>query len=206
MLRVVVPPAAYPVTLAEAKAQLRVPDSCQDTVIQALIPAATKFCQSLVQRVFMLQTMEWVLTRWREDMAVPIAPVLKDGIASIEYIDWQSVTPQTLDPARYVVQTHKDTVRLLPKFGEFWPRVFAGSSEPIVVRFDAGYEDPADIPGNVKASILLMLRHLYTMGENSLTLTRDSVIGLGDKSFGVPQNMETLIPNAVRDLLLDEAW
>jgi uncharacterized phiE125 gp8 family phage protein len=206
MLRVVVPPAGYPVTLAEAKAQLRVTDSSQDTVIQGLIPAATKFCQSLVQRVFVLQTMEWVLNGWREDMTVPIAPVLIDGIASIEYVDWQTVTPQTLDPAHYVVQVRSETVRLLPKFGECWPLVFTRSAEPIVIRFDAGYEDPADIPGNVKPAIMLMLRHLYTMGENSLTLTRDSVIGLGDKSFGVPQNLETLIPNAVRDLLLDEAW
>lgn len=206
MLRIVVPPAGYPVTLEEAKAQLRVSDTSQDSIIQALIPAATKFCQSLVQRVFVLQTLEWVLTCWREDMTVPIAPVLIDGIASVKYVDWQSEAQQTLDPAHYVVRTRGDTVRLLPKFGECWPLVFARSSEPIVIRFDAGYEDPADIPGNVKPAIMLMLRHLYTMGENSLTLTRDSVIGLGDKSFGVPQNMETLIPNAVRDLLLDEVW
>ena len=64
MLRVVTPPASFPVSLAEAKAQLRATDDSNDVLIQALIPAATKFCQSLVQKVFVAQTMEWVLPGW----------------------------------------------------------------------------------------------------------------------------------------------
>jgi len=207
MLRIVTPPASYPITLAEAKAQLRVADSSNDTIIQGLIPAATKFCQSLVQKVFLLQTMEWVMPCWREDMRMPIAPVLADGVASIKYVEWASQAQQTLDPSKYVAQTiGGPSVRLMPAFGSIWPLVFAHSAEPIVIRFDAGYEDPADLPGNVKAAILMMLRHLYSMGENNLTLQRDLVYGLGDKSYQVPTNLLELIPNAVRDLMRDEVW
>src|SRR5262245_1134282 len=122
MLRIVTPPANYPITLAEAKAQLRATDSSNDTIIQGLIPAATKFCQSLVQKVFVLQTMEWVMPCWREDMRMPIAPVLADGVASIKYVDWASQAQQTLDPSRYVVQTiGGPSVRLMPAFGSIWP-------------------------------------------------------------------------------------
>ncbi|MHC2578223.1 putative phiE125 gp8 family phage protein [Bradyrhizobium diazoefficiens] len=206
MLRIVTPPASYPVTLAEAKAQLRVLDSSNDLMIGALIPAATKFCQSLVQRVFVLQTLEWVLPCWRAVLELPIAPVLADQVASIKYVAWATETQATLDPSAYVVQTRGDGVQIVPKFGTCWPLLFARSPEPVVIRFDAGYEDPADLPGNVKVAILLMLRHLYTMGEASLTLTSETVFGVGQQQFAVPANLATLIPDAVRNLMLDEVW
>jgi uncharacterized phiE125 gp8 family phage protein len=207
MLRIVTPPASYPITLDEAKAQLRVADTANDTIIQALIPAATKFCQSLVQKVFVFQTLEWVLPCWRECLEIPIAPVLAADITSIKYVDWNSETLQTLDPSLYVCQTCRGpSVRIVPKFGTCWPLVFTRSPEPIVIRFDAGYENSADLPVNVKPAILLMLRHLYTLGEANLTLTTDTVIGVGSQQFSIPQNIETVIPDAVRNLMLDEVW
>lgn len=206
MLRIVLPPASDPITLAEAKAQLRVTDTSNDLIIAGLIPAATKFCQSLVQRVFVVQTLEWVLPSWRECLEVPIAPVLASQITSIKYVDWATQAQATLDPASYVVQTHGDSVRIVPKFGTHWPLLFARSPEPVVVRFDAGYETPADLPGNVKAAILLMLRHLYTMGEVNLTLASETAVGVGQTQYSVPTNLMTLIPTAVRDLMLSEVW
>jgi uncharacterized phiE125 gp8 family phage protein len=206
MLRIVTPPAGYPVTLDEAKAQLRISDSSNDVIIQGLIAAATKFCQSLVQRVFVAQTLEWVLPCWREVLALPIAPVTSDQVAWIKYVDWSAQTQQTLDPAAYVVQPVNGSIRIVPAFGKFWPLVFARSSEPVVIRFDAGYEDSADLPDNVKPAILLMLRHLYTMGETSLTVMSETVYGVGQTQYAVPANLQTLIPTAVRDLMLDEIW
>ncbi|MET4170970.1 putative phiE125 gp8 family phage protein [Bradyrhizobium sp. LA6.1] len=209
MLRIVTPPASYPVSVAEAKAQLRIAsgDISNDVMVEALIPAATKFCQSLVQRVFVLQTLEWVLPCWRSSLDLPIAPVLADQVVSIKFVDWAGETQVTLDPSAYVLQTIGGPgVRIVPKLGTCWPLLFARSPEPVVVRFDAGYEDPAELPGNVKVAILLMLRHLYTMGEASLTLTSDTVFGVGQQQFAVPANLQTLIPDAVRNLMLDEVW
>ena len=206
MLRIVTPPASYPVTLEEAKAQLRITDTSNDTIIQALIPAATKFCQSLVQKVFVVQTFEWVLPCWRDCMEIPIAPVIPGQIASIKYVDWATQTQQTLAPSDYTVQPKGPSVRIFPAFGKLWPLSFVHASEPIVIRFDAGFEDPSDLPGNVKAAILLMLRHLYTMGETSMTVMSDTVFGVSQTQYNVPANLQDLIPGAVRDLMLDEIW
>src|SRR5882757_6825137 len=105
MLRIIDKASADPVSLAEAKAQLRVTDSSNDVLIKALIPAATNFVQSLVQRVFVSQTLEWVLPCWRDELGIPIAPVTKDDVASIKYVDWVTQSQQTLDPSLYIVQT-----------------------------------------------------------------------------------------------------
>jgi uncharacterized phiE125 gp8 family phage protein len=206
MLRIIDKASADPVSLAEAKAQLRVSDSSNDVLIKALIPAATNFVQSLVQRVFVSQTMEWVLPCWRDELGIPIAPVTKDDVASIKYVDWVTQSQKTLDPSLYVVQTRGDSVAIFPKFGTIWPLVFSFSPEPIVIQFDAGHDDPTDLPGNVKVAILLQLRHLYNMGEVNLTLRKDTVFGLGEKQFQLTPEITTLIPDVVKNLVLDQVW
>ncbi|MBN8987429.1 MAG: hypothetical protein J0H42_04235 [Rhizobiales bacterium] len=204
-LRIADAATAYPVSLAEAKAQLRVVDASNDVVIKALIPAATKLVQSIVQRVYARQTLEWVLTSWRRELLVPVAPVAIDDVSSIKYVDWTTQSMQTLDRADYVVQTRGDSVAIFPRFGTCWPIVFAHSPEPIVVTFDAGYE-PADVPENVKVAIMLQIRHLYSMGEANLTLRRDLVIGVGEKQYELRPEFATMIPDAVTGLVLSEVW
>jgi uncharacterized phiE125 gp8 family phage protein len=208
MLRIVEKPTSDPVSLAEAKAQLRIPSgsTTNDIIVQGLIPAATRFVQSLVQRVFVPQVLEWVLPAWRHELCIPIAPVAKDGINSIKYVDWSTETERTLDPSLYVVQPKGASVRIFPKFGTAWPLVFSFASEPIVVNFDAGYEDPTDLPANVKAAILLEIRHLYSLGEVNPALVRDSVMGIGEKQFRLTPDTAGLIPDAVRNLVLSEVW
>jgi uncharacterized phiE125 gp8 family phage protein len=206
MLRIVDKPTTDPVSLAEARAQLRVADTSNDLVIKALIPAATRIVQSLVQRAFVSQTLEWVLPHWRVALDIPVAPVVAAGINSIKYVDWITQTQQTLDPSLYVVQTVGESVRIIPKFGTIWPIVFSFAPEPVVINFDAGYEDPADLPDNVKVAIMLEIRHLYSLGETNPTLRKDTVFGLGEKQFQLTPDTATLIPNAVRDLVLSEVW
>jgi len=205
-LRIVEPADSDPVSLAEAKAQLRAADSSNDVVIKGLIPAATKFVQSIVQRVFVQQTLEWVLPCWRAELCIPVAPVVAAGIKSIKYVDWTTRAQLTLDPGDYVIQPRGPSVAIFTKFGGFWPVVFAHSSEPIVVRFEAGYEDADEIPANVKVAILLQIRHLYSMGERNPSLTKDLVFGLGEKQFQIPAGYADLIPDVVTSLVFDEAW
>jgi hypothetical protein len=52
-----------------------------------------------------------------------------------------------------------------------------------VIKFEAGYDDLSDLPGNVKVAILLQLRHLYSLGEVNLTLRKDTVFGVGEQQF-----------------------
>ena len=206
MLRLVDRPSSYPVSLAEAKAQLRVTSTSSDALINGLIAAATAHCETLVQRAFVPRTFEWVLPCWRAELCIPIAPVVAAGITSIKYVEWASQSQQTLDKTAYVVQTRGDSVAIIPKFGTFWPLVFTHAAEPIVIQFDAGYDDIGDLPGNVKAAILLQLRHLYSLGETNLALSSETVFGVGQKQYAASADLASVIPDAVRQLMLAEVW
>lgn len=206
-LRLVDKPTTYPVTLAEAKAQLRITNSSNDALIQGLIAAATRHCETLVQRVFAQRSFEWILPCWRQELCIPIAPVAASDVTSVKYVDWVSQAQQTLDKSAYVVQTRSgDSVAIIPKFGTVWPLSFSFAAEPIVVAFDAGYENISDVPPNVKAAILLQLRHLYSLGERNPGLVKDSVIGVGEKGWQASADVANIIPNAVTQLMLAEVW
>jgi hypothetical protein len=84
--------------------------------------------------------------------------------------------------------------------------VFPLSPEPVVVNFTAGYQDPVDLPANVKAAILLQIRHLYSLGEFNAALRKDSIYGLGEKQFQLTPETAGLIPQAVNNLMLPEVW
>jgi uncharacterized phiE125 gp8 family phage protein len=205
-LRVVEKPTSYPVSLAEAKAQLSVTDGASDTLIAALIAAATSHCEGLVQRSIARRTYEWVLTGWRSELCIPIAPVVAADVASIKYVSWTDRQQATLDPASYVKQTRGESVAIFPQWGSFWPPAFVPSPEPIVVRFAAGYENLADVPPNVKVAILLQTRHLFNLGERDATMTTDTVVGVGSQQFQSSAEARAVLPKAVQDLMLLEAW
>jgi uncharacterized phiE125 gp8 family phage protein len=191
MLRTVTPASADPISLAEAKAHLRIDFADDDDLITALISAATMQAQALVQRRFVTQTVEWVLDGWRPRICLPIAPVAKDGVKSIKYIDWVDQQQITLDPSRYVVQTDRDSVSIIPTFATIWPIVFPYSPEPIVIQFDVGVA-PADVAPNIKAAVKLIVAHLY---EN-----RQSVVVDASRVQAIQ------LPQGVEALLASELW
>lgn len=206
MLRISQRPAGYPVSLDEAKAQLRITGTADDALINGLIGAATVHCEALVQRAFVPRTFQWVLAHWRHVIEIPIAPVAAAGVTSIKYVDWASEAQQTLDQAAYVVQTKGDSVRIFAKFGTCWPVLFSNAPEPIVIEFDAGYEDIDDLPPNVKAAILLQIRHLYSLGARDPGLIKDSTIGVSELGWQSSADVAKMIPDAVVSLMLAEVW
>lgn len=206
MLRVTDAAAGDPVSLDEAKAQLRIDDTSEDALVTALISAATLSAQAQTQRLFMDQTVEWVLDRWWPAIDLPIAPVFKGGVNSIKYVDWITQEQLTLDPSLYVVKTRGVTVRIVPTFGTSWPVLYRDSPEPVVINFDVGYADASKVPLNVKQAILLTVRHLYSLGEQNIFVHRDSVQGLGDKYVQVDPGAVTLLPDAASLMLLPELW
>ncbi|MEY9674544.1 head-tail connector protein [Bradyrhizobium elkanii] len=190
MLRTVQAATAYPITLDEAKAHLRVDHNDEDDTIQGMIVAATIAAQNECQRRFVTQTVEWVLQHWCGGRIVlPIAPVAKDGIVSITYTDLAGVE-QTLPTEQYVVQTLGYTVRIIPPMGSIWPLVKRDAPEPIVIQFKVGTAVD-QIEANVKAAIKLTLGHLY---ENRENVTVDA------------RSVAVQLPQGAQALLLSEVW
>jgi len=157
-LRLVTPPAAEPISLADAKLDLKVETTDDDVLIAAHIQAAREQAEHILGRSLMPQTWELLLDAFPAD-AIQLARSPVSAIVSVSYTDADGAE-QTLDPADYTLDADNLPGWLLPAYGTSWPGT-RDVINAVRVRFTAGYADAAAVPAGVRAWMLLRLRHLY---------------------------------------------
>jgi len=92
-LEIVTPPAAEPVTRAEAALFMRYTGSLQNDVIDALITAARKYVESWTNRTLVTTTYAYYIEDLCNEIILPVSTV--NSITSILYQDSDD-TQQTL--------------------------------------------------------------------------------------------------------------
>jgi uncharacterized phiE125 gp8 family phage protein len=162
-----VAPSIKPVSLAEAKAHLDIGYSEKDTLITALIAAATDHLDGwagILGRCLVEQT-------WRQDyndfcrcLRLPLFPVI--SVSSVKYDDADGVE-QTVSASDY--QLLADEIGAFVRFNDDYSYPSVDDDGPSVrVLYKAGYanggSDPnftSTVPDGIKHAILLMVRHWF---------------------------------------------
>lgn len=184
MLSQIVAPAAPALTLAQARMQLKVPDSQHDEdplLADVFIPAITERGESATRRQFIRAT--WTLTRrafpWEYWIEIPKPPLI--DLVSITYVDSAGVT-QTFDSANYIVEKPvgprcaRGRVSLV--YGAIWP-LTRPQAAAVTLTFKAGYgDDDSAIPSLLKVGMLMDLGTLWA--------NREAVITDGAKVVEIP--------------------
>lgn len=164
----VTPPAATPVSLAEAKAHLRIDGNDEDVLVTALIAAAVAHLDGwsgILGRALVTQTWQQDLDQFpRDRIALPLAPV--QSITSVGYRDTDG-EEQTLDSPAYVLTMRAGTTAVERTDGAEWPST-ARRPDAVRVTFVAGYGNAAAVPADIKSAILLMVGDLYAHRETAL--------------------------------------
>lgn len=182
-LSLVTAPAAEPITLAEAKAHLRVDITDDDSLITALITAARQHVEVITRRQLITATWDLTLDTWPDGdtILVPLPPL--QSVTSITYKD-SAGTVYTLPTIDYIVDTAEEPGRVVLAYGKTWPSTTLYPAGAITVRFTAGYGAAAAVPQAIKQALLLMIGHWY---EN-----REAVAG-GTVQREVPFAVEALL-------------
>jgi len=198
-LRLISPPAVEPMTLAEARAQLRLtatgspathPD---DSLLTAYIKAAREWLDGKdgeLGRQLVTATWELVLDTFpANEIRIPLPPL--QSIVSIKYDDPAQVE-QTISVANYVVDTASQPGWILPVDGYSWPETL-DSINTVRVRFKAGYGDAAsDVPAPLIVAVKLLMSHMYQH--------RTPII-VGTSAQSLPIDLESFIARYRVDLL-----
>jgi uncharacterized phiE125 gp8 family phage protein len=152
-----IPPAIEPLTLAEAKAHLRVEHSDEDGLISALIKAARSHVEAATRRALITQRWRLVRDCWPFDGQLTLAPApLKQLVAARIYNS--DGTTQALDLAAFIVDKVGAVLTLTPGAVVAPGRIAAG----IEIDVDAGYGDAAaDVPEPLRQAMRLLLTHWY---------------------------------------------
>lgn len=162
--RVTTEPASEPVTLAEAKAHLRVLHSAEDDLITALIVAARQKAEAFLGRALITQTREVTLDRWpsayvdgHEDIELPGGKLT--SITSVTYTASDG-TATVWGAGNYVADTLREVGRVYLAHGVSWPALRSGPNG-VRIRYVTGYGNAAAVPSLIKAGMLLYVGHLY---------------------------------------------
>lgn len=172
-------PAVEPVTLVEAKAQLRVEHSDEDTDISRLIAAARERCEDITGRAIIDQTLRLDMDRWpsrphlegqdRNAIVLPRPPV--SSVTSVQYYDTDGVLQTLVDGTDYVVHVSDPETRITPAYGTTWPSL-RNRTAAVQVTYVAGYGDAStDVPDILRHGMLMLIEHFNRNKGDEVTGT-----------------------------------
>ena len=145
-------PAALPISVAEAKAQMRVEGNDDDTIIERLVNAAVAFVdvQGVLGRAMITQTWgEWLAPN-PSTVLLSLGPV--QSVSAIKYYDVDGVL-QTATLADFNVFGTPNRITITPKTGKAWP-ITQNRDDAIKIEYVIGY-------GASSTSVPQTVRHAW---------------------------------------------
>ena len=154
----IVPPASEPLSLAEAKAHLRLDTADEDDLVTALIIAARQIVEKHTGLALLTQTWRIVADSWPAlpPVRLPLRPFA--SLAAVRVFDQANVAT-LLAPATYFVDAQPYAARL--QFANTPPapgRAIAGIELDVVAGFGAA---PATVPEPLRLAIRMLVAHWF---------------------------------------------
>lgn len=166
------PPVVEPVSLADAKAHMRVDGPEEDQLISALTTAARLHVERLAGLALITQKWSVLLDGWPDGQAIelPLAPIR--SVDSLKVYGDDDVAT-VIDPAQYHADLASRPARLVRRSTVYWAppgRVANG----IEIDITAGYGAAAgDVPETLRRAILLLAAHWF---ENRAAVEEGSAL------------------------------
>jgi len=139
-----------PISLEQARAQLKAETDEQDDEIRDFISDAAGWVERYTGHILEARTVEETFCGFRP-VSIRAWPLLPATVPTITYTGPDGAT--VTENARLDVAARPG--RVMPAVGAFWP--FRDSGQRFTVSVRAGYEDPADVPGNLRRAMLVLI-------------------------------------------------
>lgn len=137
-----------------------------DDLLTDIIAAAREHVEDITRRALLTQTWDYYLDEW------PRADYIKlpfGNLATVTSISWKDTdgTETTLTVTTdYLVETNGEGCgRIVLPYGESWPSGSLYPSNPIKIRFVAGWTTAAGIPSKIRTAIKLVCADMYSNRE-----------------------------------------
>lgn len=158
-LTLVTPPTVWPVTLAEAKTQVRVTHTAEDSYISTLIKAATRYVEQTLSMSIAEQTWQLTLDAFADAIELPRGPV--QSVDEFEYLDSDGL-PVAVSDDLYTADFVSRSPWLVLNSGESWPTTL-DAVNVVAITYTAGMET---VPEDLRHAILVQIQLLYERGSD----------------------------------------
>ncbi len=152
-------PAIEPITLAEAKAHLRVDGTDEDQLISSLILTSRLHIEAALGLALITQSWRLLLDKWPKtgEVRMPLRPL--QAISDVKVYD-TSGTPSQVSTGNYVADVTGNPGRLVAT-GLGLP-IPGQKANGIEIAFTAGYGDAqTDVPAPIRQALLMLVAHWY---------------------------------------------
>ncbi len=174
-LKVTTPPTVDPVTVAQAKAQLKILHSNEDQYLLGLIKVACEWAQDYTRLAFLTQTLTAQYPSWPSPMTPNCAKVDSTFLLPhppLQLVNWVKYydttdTLITYDPTKYVVDIIQSPGTVRVKNTSYntpsVPCLSTNFVNPVSISYKAGFGDAAaSLPARIQQAVLIMVAHLYS--------------------------------------------
>jgi|694.fasta_scaffold14622_7 uncharacterized phiE125 gp8 family phage protein len=165
-------PAVEPVTLAEAKAHLRVDADTDDTYIGTLITAAREWVEQYLDRALIHQQYVMRLDSFPYEFELPRPPMVASGTATTVAVTYTlgDDSTATLSASQYRVDRSATPGVVRQLRAGTWPANL-DDQNAVTVTWWAGYgTSGASVPAAIRHAMLMLVGHWYD-GSRSGVLT-----------------------------------
>jgi len=157
-------PAVEPITLAEAKAHLRVDTDAEDTLIQSLVMASRLHIEAALDIALITQSWRYRRDGWppSRTLTLPLRPV--QSLTSVKVYSADD-TSQALDTDAFILDGAASPARLVWRGNGRAPAPGLAANG-VEIDFIAGHGDAAsDVPQPIRQALLLLIAHWYENRE-----------------------------------------
>lgn len=160
----ITPPTEQPISLDQLKTHSRIDINDHDTLLDALIGAATEHVEAHTRRALCTQTWRLTLDEWPagDTIVLPLPPL--QSVTAVRYIDEDGATT-TWAASNYVVDTDSEPGRVVRKRGVSWPSVALREASGVQIEFVCGYGGMGEQPLAIKQALLLLCGNWYENTE-----------------------------------------
>ena len=177
-LELVTPPLAQPISLAEAKSQLRVEHNDDDTIISRLIGVAVAYVDATGALGACMMTQTWGQWLGQNPGTVTLLLGPVQSVSAVKYYDVNNVL-QTDTLSNYNILGTKTRTIVAPKNGFNWPTTFQ-RDDAIQIQYVCGYGGTSySVPQNVRHAMMMLVAHHYENRELELIGTISKTLPYG---------------------------
>ena len=177
-------PTVEPITLTEAKEQLRVDHSDHDSMITGLIQAAREQVEAMCGRAIVQQTRIAYFDRWPDKVFKLLYPEIR-SITHIKYTDADG-DQETFAATNYTLDPGSEPGRVVLGYQKVWPSVTLNEEDyPIEIKYICGYapdesgdtpDYTASVPERIKLACRLLVESMYLGSPVDYSKYRDNAI------------------------------
>jgi uncharacterized phiE125 gp8 family phage protein len=181
-------PTVEPLSLTEAKLDLKIDSTDENDLIEILIKAARETVEIRTGRSLITQSRAIKMDYFpcTDTIRIPNGPV--QAITHIKYYDDDEVL-QTLSASDYWVDADSDIARVVVK--DSWPST-EDRPNAVIITYTCGYGAAgSNVPAPLRKAMLFILGHLYENRQNVI------VSGSSTGVLEIPMGAEYLMSNYI---------